>query len=158
MKNETKIYITLFYADWCGHCIRFKPDWEKLKNVVESGEIKNKLDDENIKVFFDQVESQNQEAMKQNEIKSYPTIKVCILQNGPAEKYDVNSNDRELNRFVDVTLKYVSQQLRKSIKNKLNDNKNPNQNGGYFNYVKPDLKYYHKYLKYKSKYLSLKNN
>lgn len=25
------IKITLFSADWCGYCNRFKPEWEKLK-------------------------------------------------------------------------------------------------------------------------------
>ena len=27
--NDTQLM--LFYADWCGHCKRMKPDWEKVK-------------------------------------------------------------------------------------------------------------------------------
>ena len=27
--------ITLYHADWCGHCKRFKPTWEALKGVFK---------------------------------------------------------------------------------------------------------------------------
>lgn len=26
--------IVLYYADWCGHCVRFKPEWERFKSVM----------------------------------------------------------------------------------------------------------------------------
>ena len=28
--NDTQLM--LFYADWCGHCKRMKPEWEKVKS------------------------------------------------------------------------------------------------------------------------------
>ena len=30
-KKEDKREVYLFKADWCPHCIGFKPDWEKLQ-------------------------------------------------------------------------------------------------------------------------------
>ena len=27
---------TLFYADWCGHCTRFKSTWNAFKKVFDS--------------------------------------------------------------------------------------------------------------------------
>lgn len=27
-------WIILYYADWCGHCQDFKPEWERLKSMV----------------------------------------------------------------------------------------------------------------------------
>lgn len=161
----TKICITLFKADWCGYCKRFVPDWNKIKSILQDGEIKNKLDDEQIEVIFDQFEEtkgEDRETIIQNNISSYPTIKVSIFDknNKKLETFELESEDRELNRFVETALKSLPDQIKNLIKkeiNKTNNQNNPNMKGGYFNYVKPDIKYYHKYLKYKSKYLSLKN-
>jgi thiol-disulfide isomerase/thioredoxin len=28
------------YADWCGHCVNMKEDWEKIKKKMENGKVK----------------------------------------------------------------------------------------------------------------------
>jgi hypothetical protein len=150
-----KIYITLYKANWCGYCRKFDPDWKKIQSILKSGDIKNKLDSEQAEVIFDEYEdSANRDVMLKNNISSYPTVKVSIIDGDNKKTFDLESQDRELNKFINSALEPLSASLKNMIKSKLN---NPNQNGGYFSHVKPDLKYYHKYLKYKSKYLDLKN-
>ena len=36
--SDTKI--TLYYADWCGHCTSFKPTWQALKKVFKDNKVK----------------------------------------------------------------------------------------------------------------------
>lgn len=149
-----QIYITLYKANWCGYCRRFEPDWRKIQSILKSGEIKNKLDDEKIEVIFDEYEdTAHRDVMLKNKISSYPTVKVSVVDGNNKKTFDLKSEDRELNKFINSALEPLSANLKNIIRSKLNSN----QNGGYFDYVKPDLKYYHKYLKYKSKYLDLKN-
>ena len=31
--------VTLYYADWCGHCTKFKPTWEGIKQVFKLNNI-----------------------------------------------------------------------------------------------------------------------
>ena len=31
--------ITLYYADWCGHCKHFKSTWEALKPLFEKNNV-----------------------------------------------------------------------------------------------------------------------
>jgi thiol-disulfide isomerase/thioredoxin len=32
MSSKKPIEITLFHADWCGYCVKFGPDWKKIKS------------------------------------------------------------------------------------------------------------------------------
>ena len=34
--------VTLYYADWCGHCNDFKPEWKKLNENISNLKKKNK--------------------------------------------------------------------------------------------------------------------
>ena len=31
-----KINVILFKADWCGHCIKFKPNWKKISETYSN--------------------------------------------------------------------------------------------------------------------------
>jgi thiol-disulfide isomerase/thioredoxin len=111
--------VTLYHANWCGHCVRFQDDWktisEKLKNM--------KVD----AVSFE--ETANPQVMTDNKINSYPTLHI------ENDKGDITPYSGE--RTVDSVLKTVKQlQLQQS-----SDSTNI--------YFKKYQKYKNKYLKIK---------
>lgn len=90
----------LFHADWCPHCTKFLPDWNKFKQTHGS---KCKIVD---------IEAKDKETMKKHGISGYPTIK--FLPNGlsnpeGAKEYDGERNIDSLAKFVDenVTEKFT---------------------------------------------------
>jgi thiol-disulfide isomerase/thioredoxin len=67
--GEAKLYF--FFADWCGYCKKFKPEWEKLKNESNLGV---KLEE------VDCSDSNNTPSLaKEYEVGGFPTL---ILVNG----------------------------------------------------------------------------
>ena len=36
MNKPDNVHIVAFLADWCGHCVRFKPEWKKIKEHLKS--------------------------------------------------------------------------------------------------------------------------
>jgi len=38
LKKNGKVII-LYYADWCGHCNRLKPDYQKLSDLASQGKL-----------------------------------------------------------------------------------------------------------------------
>ena len=66
--------VTLYYADWCGHCTKFKPTWEGIKQVFKLNNIK-----------FEEFEDlKNENIIKQKGIEAYPTI---IINKDKEEEY-----------------------------------------------------------------------
>ena len=65
----SKLYF--FFADWCGYCKKFKPEWQKLTNMSDLG------------VQFEEVDctdSKNVPALaKEYNVSGFPTL---ILANG----------------------------------------------------------------------------
>lgn len=60
--NENGSKLVLFHADWCGHCKKMKPDWDKVKS-----EFPNRCQD---------IESEQitQEHRDKYDIKGFPSI------------------------------------------------------------------------------------
>ena len=66
--------LVLFYADWCGHCKRFKPDWDDLSKEM------NKDDKKMVKVNLGGDDSKNEEIMAKYNVDGFPTV--ALLNNG----------------------------------------------------------------------------
>jgi thiol-disulfide isomerase/thioredoxin len=80
MLSSGPMTFVLIYADWCGHCQRYKPMWKRLTQTP--GRIANMAavrDD-----MFKQVP-----AIKNAKIQGYPSV-IKVSPNGSIEKYNVN--------------------------------------------------------------------
>ena len=81
--------ISLYYADWCGHCNAFKPTWNSLK----------KLFDKNNVEYAEFEDTKNKEEVELANIMGFPTIK--IEKDG--EEYDYNG-PRNVNDIIHEVL------------------------------------------------------
>ena len=135
--SEDKTQISLYYANWCGHCQRFKPTWDQLKN---------KLGDK--VVFNDYEDGSNKEEIQQANIKGFPTIK--ITKNG--NTYDYNGQ-RTIEALT--TELFSNEQSGGGTLCNACDNGICKLHGGYDS--EDENMYKLKYLKYKAKYMKLKS-
>ena len=58
--------ITLYYAEWCGHCQQFKPTWEALKPMFDKHNIKHAEYEDNT----------NSDMITKAGIEGFPTIRI----------------------------------------------------------------------------------
>ena len=91
----SNITVTLYYADWCGHCVKFKPEWEKFKIDAAKNNIKtesyssDEIGDKTILI-------------EGKPFRGFPSIKIDVNKNGT--KYDKEYNG---NRLAKDLLSYV---------------------------------------------------
>lgn len=71
----SKSTVILFYANWCGHCQKFKPEWEKFKQQYGK----------EIKCEEHEDASMDRNLMKKYGVQGYPTI--IIIINGETREY-----------------------------------------------------------------------
>jgi hypothetical protein len=128
-----KIKLTLYHADWCGHCIRFIPVWNEFLKYVDSHKLTNangkpvKIEHVSYQHTRNMQDKKDNAVIEKNGIRSFPTI------------------------IVEADKKYEYSGPRSSVQDILTHLKlKTAQNGG-------GGKDYHNYLKYKSKYLAIKN-
>ena len=82
--NTDNIRLTMYYVDWCPHCVEAKPHFEKL---VGNKTILGK----NVNIEMVDCEKEVEKAAKAN-IKTYPTIK--LNNNGNVIDYKGERNER----------------------------------------------------------------
>jgi thiol-disulfide isomerase/thioredoxin len=90
VKSGTKL--VLFYADWCGHCKKVKPDWETAASSVNTKE-----DKKMIMVNCGEGTDEDQKIMKKYNVDGYPTIIKFV--NGTPSLY---RGDRDADSFKDI--------------------------------------------------------
>jgi hypothetical protein len=102
MVNTKKIEITLYYANWCGHCVTFKPEWNEIKKNISNLSGGNK----NIKIKtmeYEHEELENNDGGKKNDggkindkkIEGYPTIKIKLSCGGNKKEYNFDDYGKE---------------------------------------------------------------
>ena len=83
MSEKRTIYF--YYANWCPHCVSFKPTWNKIKEYIDDP--KNKLKSVSYEEYED---GSNPTVMQRDNINGFPTIKMkfgnkTIEYNGPRD-------------------------------------------------------------------------
>jgi len=159
MNNNCKI--VLYHANWCGHCIRFMPEWQRLKqNFTQFNDGQNNT----ILVNYENYEdTSNKEQISEARVTGFPTIHIKF--NG-LEEYKGERNADAIARYIKSKVgsnnnhsDVIESIIRKSKYNNNNDDDDDDdpfndeemlQEGGKKN------SNYDKYLKYKAKYLKLK--
>lgn len=84
--------LVLFYADWCGHCKKFMPEWDN--------EVTPEITPMGIQVIRVNVggESAEEEALKNEyKVKGFPTI--VFIKNGTPVEYNGPRQTAEIKKF-----------------------------------------------------------
>ena len=88
--SNTKV--SLYYADWCGHCKNIKPVWNKASKKVK-GDVKM------VKVNCGEENEEHQSIVDKYKIEGFPTIK--LLNNGKVESdYTGGRDEKDLVNYV----------------------------------------------------------
>ncbi len=85
--GSNKLDIILFKADWCGHCTKFKPTWEKVSEMY------------NKKFNFIVYDADKQrDKFEEYKVDSFPTV---LLKNGSnIIPYDGERSIEDLSNFL----------------------------------------------------------
>ena len=85
----------LFYADWCGHCKKFMPTWEKVsKELDESSSVKLAKFD----CSKSSEDTNQQEIMKKYNVKGFPTV--LVFENGEVKEFEGERTETGLKTFL----------------------------------------------------------
>ena len=112
-KNRTSGPMVIwYYADWCGHCTDFEPEWEKYKHLCNK-----KLNINTAKVNNDIIDKLSYNP----EISSFPTIEFHNNGKRYSEFIDRKRTSDELINFTKENLKTLGiKNNKKSLKSKHN--------------------------------------
>src|SRR3989338_7362967 len=92
------IKVTLYHADWCGHCKQFMPEWNKFANEYKT------LNESDFKIEHDSIESGSgaNETINNEPIKGYPTIKLSVTVNKNFSKEYEYIRERNSKSLINV--------------------------------------------------------
>jgi glutaredoxin len=143
MADPKEPRVILYFAEWCGHCKTFKPEWKKLMQELDKKGIKYK----------DYEDSRDEAIIQSAGVKGYPTIKI---------------DGKEYNgtRTAIAIMEYLFSDSKDEISKKYDQCGGGNKkfgvtlrsmDGGSKEGKQKDEYYKIKYLKYKAKYMLLRS-
>ena len=89
-KPKPKYILKLFYADWCPHCVDFKPIWNKIKN-------------QHTNIDFVNVDCTNNSPQVPY-VKGFPTIALLDSNERFIETYENDRSYEDFNSYVENLL------------------------------------------------------
>ncbi len=95
------VELTLLYANWCGHCVTFKKQWNEIKNNIKKLNYKYNGVKFNANEFE---EKQLKQGGKINgkDIDGYPTLKITLNAGKEHKEYEYNKS-----RDAKIILDYI---------------------------------------------------
>jgi len=79
---DNEVVVALFYADWCGHCKHFKPEFDKVSDEI-NGE---KCSKSNKKLRIVKVDCSNDSSVSNKyNVQGFPTVKILGTSDGETE-------------------------------------------------------------------------
>lgn len=100
------------YADWCGHCIRMAPEWERLTSKIEKKKNAPEIVNIELKELF-KLDEINNSLNEKIEVQGYPTI--AKIKNGKISYYN---GPRVTNKMLKWILPKSTKTKKKLKKNK----------------------------------------
>ena len=93
--------IMLFYADWCPHCVKAKPEWDKVKAKYDGKTINGYI------VHFTEYNCTKESAetdvmLDKYKVEGYPTIK--LVKDNQVIDYDAKPTEDTLTQFLNTVL------------------------------------------------------
>lgn len=83
--------VVFVYADWCGHCTRFKPEWSKVEKECKARNITT--------TALNVDHEQNSEFINKYEVNSFPTL--LVFKGSQFQKYEGNRTTDQIVDFVE---------------------------------------------------------
>merc|ERR1719253_275278 len=75
--EEHPMFMTMFYAPWCGHCRQFGPEYEKAAAALSESQIHL--------VKVDASDKKNMQLVEKFEVQGFPSLK--LIRNGKGTNY-----------------------------------------------------------------------
>lgn len=86
--------VALFYADWCPHCVKFKPDFKKAKAAMDGKKHKSNT------MRFEMVDCDKyKDLSKKYDVSGFPTVKL-LNSNGADVEYDGERSFEGLKKYL----------------------------------------------------------
>ena len=99
--RRNPVIIYFFHVDWCPHCKKAQPEWDKFANEYNNKELNGyiiKCQD----IDCTQETSDVTRAINQYKIESYPTVK--MVKDEKTIEFDARINQNTLDQFVNTML------------------------------------------------------
>ena len=94
--GDDEIVVALFWADWCPHCVSFKPTFEKVAEDLDGTTTKKS----NKKLRFEKVDCVALAPLaKKYGVQGYPTIKI-IGGDGDMDEYEGSREEHEFAKYL----------------------------------------------------------
>lgn len=99
--KRTEVIIYFFHVDWCPHCKKAQPEWDKFVNHYNGKEVNGYII--NCKdVDCTKETSDITRVINQYKIESYPTVK--MIKDEKTIEFDARINQHTLDQFVETML------------------------------------------------------
>jgi len=103
--QQKNVEVMFFFADWCPHCTKAKPHWNKLKSseTVGKGKVVN-----GYSILYTEVDCTNdkdpavQEKLNKFKVEGFPTIK--LIKGNEVIEFDAQPETETLEQFIITSL------------------------------------------------------